>query len=82
MKRFALITVLFLPLAGLAVASDETGSSVFDTIEIRVAAHDLQTCRDTLAALEKRDIVADDGTWVPRIFLNNDLPKSICVVDA
>ncbi len=82
MYRLVLIAALATPIAGLALTVDDTATSDVDVFEIRVASDDLSDCRETLAMLEQRPVVSDDGTWLPRFFVSEDLPESVCVVDA
>ncbi|QIE45179.1 hypothetical protein G5B38_06350 [Pseudohalocynthiibacter aestuariivivens] len=82
MSRFAAILMLCLPLAGWAIADDETGMFEPNIIEIRVAADELAECRQTLSQLEERAVYTDDGTWVPDLFGMADDAETVCVIDA
>ncbi|MDX1785961.1 MAG: hypothetical protein R3210_07505 [Roseovarius sp.] len=79
MSRLALIAALCAPIAGLALTVDDAASNTF---EIRVPATELAECRATLAELDERPVVTDDGTWLPGFLVNDDLPDTVCVIDA
>lgn len=82
MKRRLALVALCLPLAGLAIASDDAGTGEVPVLEIRVSQADLAECRQTLARLDDRAVYDDDGTWVPSFFVRDDLPDTVCVAEA
>ncbi|SEK54255.1 hypothetical protein SAMN05421666_1053 [Roseovarius nanhaiticus] len=82
MKRFILIAALCLPVAGLATTFDGTDEEVLDIVEIRVAEKDMAKCEQTLRTLRQKPVVTDSGFQLPNFMRNDDLPTSVCVVDA
>lgn len=82
MSRLVLAAALCAPIAGLALTLDDAERIRDTVVEIRVPAADLAECRATLRDLRARPVVADDGTWIPEIFVENDLPRSVCVAEA
>lgn len=81
MSRLVLVAALCAPIAGLAVTLDQPDSDVPVVTEIRVSADELQECRATLKELEQRPVVTDGGTLVPDFLANEELPRTVCVLD-
>lgn len=81
MPRPALIVALIVPVAGFAVSRDTATADRGDAIEIRVPAQELQACRATLGALDEGPVVSDDGTFIPGFLVDDDLPRTVCVMD-
>ncbi|MFX0544870.1 hypothetical protein ACEWPL_004930 [Roseovarius sp. S1116L3] len=82
MKRFVLIAALCVPVAGLATTFDGGSDAVLNTVEIRVSASELANCEETLRELRQRPIITDDGFKLPSFMRNDDLPRTVCVVEA
>ncbi|MFX0543193.1 hypothetical protein ACEWPM_015885 [Roseovarius sp. S4756] len=82
MKRFALIAALCVPVAGLATTFDGGNDTVVNTVEIRVSQSELADCQETLRELRQRPVVTDDGFKLPAFMRSDDLPRTVCVVEA
>jgi hypothetical protein len=82
MIRLVLATALCAPIAGLAVTLDAGNDDSGTITEIRVPADRLAECRATLEALEAQPVFTDNGTFVPGFLAEDDLPRTVCVLDA
>ena len=82
MKRFIFIAALCVPVGSLATTLDGNGELTSNTVEIRVAASELAECEKTLRELRQRPVVTDDGFKLPAFMRDDDLPSSVCVVEA
>ncbi|PVA10254.1 hypothetical protein DC366_08375 [Pelagivirga sediminicola] len=82
MKRFIVIAALCVPVAGLATAFDGAASDTNDVVRITVSQDDLAECEATLRELRQRPVVTDSGWALPSFMVDDDLPRSVCVVDA
>jgi len=51
-------------------------------VEISVSAAELARCQETLRELRQRPVVTDDGWKLPFFAVDDDLPKSVCVITA
>ncbi|WP_324753712.1 hypothetical protein [Roseovarius sp. Pro17] len=81
MKRFIVIAALCVPVAGLATTFDNTAEST-QTFEIRVSEEQLAKCQQTLRELRQTPVVTDGGWTLPSFMKDDDLPRSVCVVEA
>ncbi len=82
MKRFVLIAALCVPVAGLATTFDGGTGLVPNITEIRVSEGDLAKCQRTLRELSQKPTVTDHGFKLPDFMRSDDLPRTVCVVEA
>lgn len=82
MKRFIIIAALCAPVAGLATSFNSGQSTRSETFEIRVSQDELADCKATLRELRQRPVVTDSGWVLPSFMQDDDLPRTVCVVEA
>ncbi|KUF09264.1 hypothetical protein [Pseudoponticoccus marisrubri] len=78
-KLLAYTTAFFCAAAGALAATDALMPAEPEVIEIEVAPHELQECRDTLAQVAQRPAVSDSGTPLLFDWTTEDLPGVVCV---
>ncbi len=82
MKRFVIIAALCAPVAGLATTFDATDVPQADVFQIKVVQDELAECEATLRDLRQMPVVTDSGWALPSFMQDENLPVSVCVVDA
>lgn len=82
MKRFIIIAALCAPVAGLATTFDIHDAGQVETFQIKVSQEDLAECEATLRDLRQKPVVTDSGWALPSFMVNDDLPRTVCVVGA
>jgi len=82
MKRFTLIAALLVPAAALATTFDGRADRQRNVTEIVVSQGELEECQETLRELRQRPVVTDNGFPLPSFMRRDDLPRTVCVVNA
>ncbi len=82
MKRFAMIAALCVPVAGLATTFDTAPAERIETFQIKVSPDELADCEQTLRELRQKPVVTDRGWTLPTFMVDDDLPRTVCVVEA
>jgi hypothetical protein len=82
MKRLTIITILCASIAGVAMAFDLSSTEQPEIFPIRVSQDSLAECEATLRELRQRPVVTDSGWMLPSFMVDDDLPRTVCVIDA
>ncbi|WP_113911969.1 hypothetical protein [Roseovarius dicentrarchi] len=82
MKRFIIIAALCVPVAGLATTFETSDAEQANVFEIKVSQDKLPECEETLRDLRQKPVVTDSGWALPSFMVSDDLPRTVCVVDA
>jgi hypothetical protein len=82
MKRLTIIAILCASIAGIAMAFDSTSAVHPELFPIRVSQDGLAECEATLRELRQKPVVTDSGWMLPSFMVDDDLPRTVCVVDA